>query len=97
MVCAKCLKALKVNQTFLCKRESVTADVADLVPICTLSAKETLGMFLTSNSDTGGRRPRKEVASEGGVSDTSHNFCIFNLVDLASSHILVPQSSALVT
>ena len=37
-----------VNRTLLCKRESLTADVADLVPICTSSAKETLGMFLTS-------------------------------------------------
>ena len=27
------------------------------------------------------------------VSDTSHNFCIFNLVDPASSHIFVSQSS----
>ena len=48
MACAKCLNALKVNRTFLCKRESLTADVADLVPICTPSAKETLDMFLTS-------------------------------------------------
>ena len=31
------------------------------------------------------------------VSDTTHNFSIFNLVDPASSHILVSQSSALVT
>ena len=58
MACAKCLNAVKVNRTLLCKRESMTADVADLVPICTPSAKETLGM----------RRPRKEVASEVGVS-----------------------------
>ena len=33
MACAKCLKAMKVNRTLLCKRESLTADVADLVPI----------------------------------------------------------------
>ena len=35
---------MKVNRTLLCERESLTANVADLVPICTPSAKETLGM-----------------------------------------------------
>ena len=48
MTCAKCLNAMKVNRTLLCKRESLTADVADLVPICTSSAEESFGMFLTS-------------------------------------------------
>jgi hypothetical protein len=46
MTCAKYLNAMKVNRTLLCERESLTANVADLVPICTPSAKETLGMWL---------------------------------------------------
>merc|ERR1712136_725570 len=37
MACAKCLNALKVNRTLLCERESLTADVADLMLICTHS------------------------------------------------------------
>ena len=40
------LNAMKVIRTLLCERESLTADVADLVPICTQSVKETLGMWL---------------------------------------------------
>ena len=38
------LNAIKVNRTLLCEKESLTADVADLVPMCTPSAKETLDM-----------------------------------------------------
>ena len=66
--------------------ESLTADVADLVPICTHSAKETLGMWLEDMA---------EMFEGGLVSDTTHNFCIFNSVDPASSHVLVSQSSCL--
>ena len=44
MTCTKFLSAMKVNRTLLCERGSLTADVADLMPICTHSAKETLGM-----------------------------------------------------
>ena len=40
------LNAMKVNRTLLCERESLTADVANLAPMCTPSAKETLGMWL---------------------------------------------------
>ena len=46
MACAKFLNEMKVNRTLLCERESLTADVAGLMPICTPSAKETLGMWL---------------------------------------------------
>ena len=38
------LNAMKVNRTFLCNWEGLTTDIADLVPTCTPSAKETLGM-----------------------------------------------------
>ena len=42
---------MKVNQTFLCERENLTIDVADLMPICTPSAKETSGMWLEDMAD----------------------------------------------
>ena len=44
--CAKFLKAMKINRTLRCERESLTADVADLMPICAPSVKETFGMCL---------------------------------------------------
>ena len=74
------LNAMKVNRTLLCERESLTADVAELVPICTPSAKETLGMFFNVNSDIGGRRPRKEVASEGWCQRYNPQFLYFQPV-----------------
>ena len=46
MACAKFLNAMKVNRTLLCERDSLTADVADLVSKCTPFAKKTLGMWL---------------------------------------------------
>ena len=49
MACAKFLKSMKVNRTLLCERESLTADIADLMPICAPSAKETLGMWLEND------------------------------------------------
>ena len=33
------LNAMKVNRTFLCEREGLTTDIADLMPTCTPSAK----------------------------------------------------------
>ena len=33
MACAKCLNAMKVNRTLLCKKESLTADVTDLATV----------------------------------------------------------------
>ena len=50
------LNAMKVNRTLLCERESLTADVADLVPICTHSAKETLGMWLEDMAEIFSKR-----------------------------------------
>ena len=41
----------------------------------------------------GGLQSEKDVEAEGVVGDTPRNFCIFSLVDPASSHILVSQSS----
>ena len=32
----------------------------------------------------------KDFACRANVSDTNHNLCLFNLVDHASSHMLVP-------
>ena len=55
MTCAKYLSAMKVNRTLLCERESLTANVADLVPICTPSAKETLGMWLEDMPNSSAR------------------------------------------
>ena len=48
--------------------ESLTADVADLVPICTHSAKETLGMWLEDMAEVfeGGLKSEKDVEAEGG-------------------------------
>ena len=43
MACAKFLNVMKVNRTLLCERESLIADVADLVPICTLSCQGNIG------------------------------------------------------
>ena len=85
------LNAMKVIRTLLCERESLTADVVALVPICTHSAKETLGMWLEDMAEMfeGGLQSEEDVEAEGGVSDTSHNFCVFNLVDPACSHMLV--------
>ena len=61
------LNAMKVNRTLLCERESLTADVADLVPICTHSAKETLGMWLKDMAEMfeGGLQTEKDVETEG--------------------------------
>ena len=56
MTCAKYLSAMKVNRTLLCERESLTANVADLVPICTPSAKETLGMWLEDVAEVFSKR-----------------------------------------
>ena len=42
---------MKVNQTFLCERENLTIYVADLMPICTPSSKETSGMWLEDMAD----------------------------------------------
>ena len=47
---------MKVNQTLLCERESLTADVADLVPKSTHSAKETLGMWLEDMAEIFNKR-----------------------------------------
>ena len=61
------LNAMKVNRTLLCERESLTADVADLVPICTHFAKETLGMWLEDMAEMfeGGLQSEKDVEAEG--------------------------------
>ena len=47
--------------------ESLTADVADLVPIFTHSAKETLGMWLEDMAEMfgGGLQSEKDVEAEG--------------------------------
>ena len=47
---------MKVNRTLLCERESLTANVADLVPICTPSAKETLDMWLEDMAEVFSKR-----------------------------------------
>ena len=59
---------MKVNRTLLCERESLTADVADFMPICTHSAKETLGMWLEDMAEVfeGGLQSEKDVEAEGG-------------------------------
>ena len=66
-VCEVSLSAMKVNRTFLCERESLTADVADLMPICTHSAKETLGTWLEDMAEVfeGGLQSEKDVEAEG--------------------------------
>ena len=50
--------------------ESLTADVADLMLICTHSAKETLGMWLEDMAEMfeGGLQSEKDMEAEGGVS-----------------------------
>jgi len=92
LTCAKCLNAMKVNRTLRCKRESLTADFADLVPICTSSAKETLGMFSTVQVCDVDRKLRRTQASKGGrvrggVSADRHK------IPLLSVHIHVQHLS----
>ena len=62
------LSAMKVNRTLLCERENLIANVADLVPICTLSAEETLGMWLKDMAEMfeGGLQSEKDMEAEGG-------------------------------
>ena len=50
------LNAMKVNRTFLCEKESLTADIADLMPMCTSSAEETLGMWLKDKAEVFSKR-----------------------------------------
>ena len=78
------------ERSFECD-ESLTADFADIMPICTPSAEETLGMWLKDMAEMfeGGLQSKKDMEAEGGVSDTTHNLCLFILVDHASSHMLV--------
>ena len=59
---------MKVNQTLLCERESLTADIVDLVPTCTPSAEETLGMWLKDIAEMfeGGLQSEKDMEAEGG-------------------------------
>ena len=49
------LNAMKVNRTFLREKESLTADIADLMPMCTSSAEETLGMWLKDMAEVSAR------------------------------------------
>ena len=62
------LNSMKVNRTLLCERESLTADIADLAPMCTLSAEETLGMWLKDMAEMfeGGLQSEKDMEAEGG-------------------------------
>ena len=40
----------------LCERESLTAVIADLMPMCTSSAEETLGMWLKDMAEVFSKR-----------------------------------------
>ena len=81
MACAKFLNAMKVIRTLLCERESLTADVADLMPICAHSAKETLGMWLEDMAEMfeGGLQSEKDVEAEGGCQRYLPQFLYFQL------------------
>ena len=59
------MNAMKVNRTLLCERESLTADLADLAPMCTHSAKETLGMWLEDMADMS--TANTELENDGSV------------------------------
>ena len=45
----------------------------------------------------GGLQSEKDVEAEGGCQRYPHNFCIFNSVDPASSHILVSSRTSFST
>ena len=86
------LNAMKVNRTLLCERKGLTADVADLMPICAHSAKETLGMWLEDMAEMfeGVLQSEKDVEAEGWCQR-------FNSVDPVSSHILVSSRTSFST
>ena len=74
------LNVMKVNRTLLCERENLTADVADLVPICTPSAEETLGMWLKDMVEMfeGGLQSEKDMEAEGRCQRYPPIICLFN-------------------
>ena len=59
------LNAMKVNRTFLCEREGLTTDIADLMPICTPSAKESSGMWFEDMADMS--TANTELENDGSV------------------------------
>ena len=91
MAMREVLNAMKVNRTLLCEKESWTADVADLVLICTPFAEEILGIVVERHGRNVRRRPsvRKGHGGRGEVS------AIPPIISVFSTWLIMPVVTCL--
>ena len=85
------LDAMKVDRILLCERGNLTADVANLVPICTLSAKETLGVWLEDMAGMSTANTESENDGSVVLLDSS-SFCAGNSTVRNSSRAALSKS-----